>query len=152
MTRKKEAPPPPPKLTFKLPPELWKQIVAIGLIALGIVILLSLVTGNRGSVTDTLLTAIRLLVGWGVLLAPIWLGAIGLYLFLDSLNRIPNIGLERPIGAALLYVVALALIHLIVKSVTAFKDQDLAMNGGGWLGEGLANLLSGAVGEAGAYV
>src|SRR5713226_5749864 len=120
MTRKKETLPPPRKLAFNLNPELWKQLVSIGLVALAVVILLSLIPGNPGALTGPLITGIRLLVGWGAIMAPIWLAALGVYLFLDSLNKLPNIGMERPIGAALLYVVALAVLHLIVRSITPF--------------------------------
>ncbi|MBI5880415.1 MAG: DNA translocase FtsK 4TM domain-containing protein [Chloroflexi bacterium] len=153
MARKKETPPPPPKPRFTLNPELWKQLVAIGLIALALVILLSLVTGDRGPATDFLITSLRLFVGWGVILAPIWLVAAGAYLFLDSLNRLPNIGLERPLGAILLYLVALAFIHLVVKSLGGYSDAKMpVMDAGGMVGQTVANLLVGAVNEAGAYI
>jgi len=151
MTRKKETPP-PRKPALNLNPELWKQLVSMGLVALAVVILLSLIPGNPGAVTGPLITGIRLLVGWGAIMAPIWLAALGVYLFLDSLNKLPNIGMERPIGAALLYLVTLAALYLIVSSITPFKDENLAMNGGGWIGEVLGKWLSDAAGDAGAYV
>jgi S-DNA-T family DNA segregation ATPase FtsK/SpoIIIE len=151
MTRKKETPP-PPKLAFNLNPELWKQLISIGLIALAVIILLSLIPSMGGPVTDVLIRGISLLVGRGAILAPVWLAALGIYLFLDSLNKLPNIGMERPVGAALLYFVVLAILHLVVRSATAFKDEILAMNGGGWIGETIGSLLSSAAGDAGAYV
>ena len=152
MTKKKAPPPPPPRFSFHLNPELWKQLVSLALLALSVVILLSMLSGNRGSVTDALITGLSLLVGRGIALAPIWFGALGVYLLLDSLNKLPNIGLERPLGAAILYIVALALLHLIVRGLTTLQDPELAMQGGGWVGEGLGTLLSNAIGEAGAYV
>ncbi len=150
--KKKDTPPPKRQASFDLNPELWKQVVAIALVALAVVILLSLVTSSRGPVTEGLIAGINWLVGWGVLLAPIWLAAIGIYLFLDSLNKIPNIGLERPIGAATLYLVALALIHLIAQSAASVRSSELVNNGGGVVGALIGNAISAAVGDIGAYV
>jgi S-DNA-T family DNA segregation ATPase FtsK/SpoIIIE len=152
MTRKKAAPP-PPKPRFHLSPELWKQIVGIGLIALAVVILLSLPDARRGSLTAALITALTLLVGWGVVLAPIWLAALGVYLFLDSLNKLPNIGLERPLGAGLLYVVALALVHMFfIGAANQIDTRSFDTSGGGIVGQTIAQAFHAIVGDAGGYV
>src|SRR5437870_7950993 len=150
--RKKETTAPKTQLTFNLNPELWKQVVAIALIAIAVIILLSLVTSSRGPVTESLIQGIQFLVGWGVVLAPIWLVAFGIYLFLDSLNKIPNIGLERPVGAAMLYLVALALIHLIALDATSVRSSDLVSGSGGVVGACIGDVLTAAVGDIGAYV
>ena len=150
--RKKETPAPKTQLTFNLNPELWKQVVAIALIAIAVIILLSLVTSSRGPVTESLIQGLQFLVGWGVVLAPIWLVAFGIYLFLDSLNKIPNIGLERPVGAAMLYLVALALIHLIALGATSVRSSDLVSGSGGVVGAFIGDVLTAAVGDSGAYV
>ncbi|MCA1553715.1 MAG: DNA translocase FtsK 4TM domain-containing protein, partial [Chloroflexi bacterium] len=150
--KRKETLPPPKRPKFNLNPELWKQVVAIGLLALAVVILLSLLTSSRGPVTEGLIEGIRFLVGWGVLLAPLWLAATGIYLLLDSINKIPNIGIERPIGAGLLYLVALALIHLIAQQALAVRNGDFVRNSGGLLGALLGDVLTGAVGDVGAYI
>jgi S-DNA-T family DNA segregation ATPase FtsK/SpoIIIE len=152
MTRKKETPL-PAKQQLQLNPELWKQILGIALMALGVVTLLLLLPGNQGWLKDSLLGSLNVLVGWGVVLAPLWFFAAGLYLFFDSLNKIPNIGLERPIGGTLLFVALIAFIHLLVARFGAYKDEtQVLVNGGGWVGMFVGKLLSSAVSEAGAYI
>ncbi len=154
MPRKKETPAAKkPKPAFQLSPAQKEQIGGIALMALGVVTLLLLLPGNQSFAAETYLRAIRLLVGWGVILAPLWFVAAGLYMLLDSLDKRPEIGLERPVGAVLLYVVALAFIHLFALNFSpAIDPSELATSGGGLLGQTVGDALRAAVGNAGAYV
>src|SRR5438105_7368136 len=136
MTRKKTAPAPPPKkLSFHLSPSLQEQITSVVLMALGVVTLLSML-GSQGEVTGFILKLLRVGVGWGVVLAPVWFLLAGIYLFLDSLDKRPNIGLERIVGALLLYIVAISLAHMLtIRPAYPMNPDQSAATGGGLVGQ-----------------
>src|SRR5205814_9962202 len=153
MTRKKTVPAPPPKKpSFDLSPMLQEQIASVVLMALGVVTLLSLL-GSQGEVTGFILKILRVGVGWGVILAPVWFLLAGLYLFLDSLDKRPNIGLERIFGALLLYLVAISLVHMLtIGPASPMNPDQTATIGGGLVGQEISGVLRQVVGDAGAYV
>jgi len=149
MARKKESP--KRESGFRLEQARWEEIIGFLLLLLAVVTVLSIISINRGLFTDQWVTLLRLLVGWGVVFGPLWLGGIGLWLVLDSLDRRPDIGLERPFGAGLLYLALLAFLHLF-----SFHPDPLQLavegNGGGLVGLGLSELLRANLGFIGAVI
>ncbi|MBI1802058.1 MAG: DNA translocase FtsK [Chloroflexi bacterium] len=150
--KKSSKPPPKPPPTFNLTPAQREQLIGIALLALAVVTLLSLLPGTQGQLIKVLQDALRFGVGWGIVLTPIWFGAAGLYLLLDSIDKRPDIGLERPAGALLLYLVALTFLDFLSRYFTGFGGEEgRVMSGGGWIGAGLGNFLK-LFSEPGAYV
>lgn len=97
---------------FNLAPARQREIVGLLLIAVAGVTVLSLMSANRGTITEGWLQALRRLFGWGSLLVPLSLGAIGFWMVLDSLDDDSRVGWERPLGGVLIFLVIIGLLHL----------------------------------------
>ncbi len=124
---------------------LHPEILGILLLLLGLLTLLSLVPVERGAVMEGWITLLQRAVGWGVWLLPIGFGGVGLWLIFVGLGRELAIEREKPLGAVLLFVLALGLVHLIAggESPRALAAEGL---GGGYVGYWLSALLDSALG------
>ncbi len=127
------------------------EIVGILLLLLALLTLLSLIPVERGALMEGWIHLLRQGVGWGVWLMPIGFGGLGLWLVFIGLGRELAIEREKPWGALLLFLLGLALIHLI-----AGGDDPQALaaagQGGGYVGYGLSQLLILALGNVGAWL
>jgi S-DNA-T family DNA segregation ATPase FtsK/SpoIIIE len=127
------------------------EIVGILLLLVALLTLLSLIPIERGSVMQGWIDLLRLGVGWGVWLMPIGLAGIGLWLIFVGLGREVKIEREKPIGALLLFVFGLALLHMVAggEDPTGLAAEG---GGGGYLGYGLSQLLVSAFGAPAAIL
>jgi len=121
------------------------EVGGILLLLVALLTLLSLIPVERGVVMQRWIDLLRLGVGWGVWLMPIFFVGLGLWLILRGLGRELGVERERPVGAVLLFVLLLALVHLIASGP---EPQALAArgDGGGYLGYALSNLLISGLG------
>ncbi len=121
------------------------EVGGILLLLVALLTLLSLIPVERGVLMQGWIDLLRLGFGWGVLLMPVWFVALGLWLIFRGLGRELGVERERPVGAILLFVLILALSHLV-----AGGDQAEALaaqgDGGGYLGYAVSNLLVSALG------
>jgi S-DNA-T family DNA segregation ATPase FtsK/SpoIIIE len=84
------------------------DLLGLALLALAVVALLSYLSPEQGLLTRPLLGLLRRAFGWGEYFAPLGMGAFGLWLLLRRFgDHLPRIRPQRPIGIALIYVVAL---------------------------------------------
>jgi S-DNA-T family DNA segregation ATPase FtsK/SpoIIIE len=136
---------------IQIDPGRQREIMGILLLALAGVTILSLASITRGSLTEGWIHLLRRTLGWGYLLVPVVLGAIGLWLVLDSLDRRPDVGWEQPIGAGLLFLVVITLLHILPFPSDA---HQLAAEGkgGGQVGLLLSRSLLTSIGPLGAIV
>ena len=127
------------------------EIGGILLLLVALLTLLSLIPVERGVLMQRWIDLLRLGVGWGVWLMPICFVGLGLWLIFRGLGRELGVERERPIGAIFLFVLVLALAHLI-----AGGDDPQALaaqgNGGGYLGYAASNLLESALGTPAAVL
>ncbi|MGQ9600648.1 MAG: DNA translocase FtsK [Anaerolineae bacterium] len=132
-------------------PPLHPEILGILLLLLGLLTLLSLIPVERGALMESWIDLLQKAVGWGVWLMPIGFGGVGLWLIFIGLGRDLQIEREKPWGALLLFLLGLALLHLITGGE---EPQELAMRGrgGGYLGYGVSQLLVLALGTPGAVL
>lgn len=139
---------------FNLAPARQREIVGLLLIAMAGVTVLSLASANQGTITATWLQVLRRLFGWGFVLVPLGLGAIGFWMVLDSLSEESDVGWERPLGGLLVFFVIIGLFHLVPSLVLPDDPQVLAdaNRGGGLVGYGLSRALLLSVGPLGALV
>ncbi|MFQ5592662.1 MAG: DNA translocase FtsK 4TM domain-containing protein [Anaerolineae bacterium] len=139
---------------FNLAPARQREIVGLLLIAVAGVTVLSLVSANQGTVTETWLQVLRRLFGWGFFLVPLSLGAIGFWMVLDSLDEESKVGWERLLGGVLLFLAAIGLFHLFLSILLPDDPRALAEahRGGGLIGYGLSRALLLSVGPLGALV
>ena len=127
------------------------EVIGILLVLAGILTLLSLVPVERGLMMEEWIGLLRRAVGWGVWLMPIGFGGTGLWLIYLGLGREPVMEREKLWGAGLLFVLGLALLHLIAggDNPRAFADEG---QGGGYLGYGLSRLLVSGFGTPAAAI
>ena len=139
---------------FNLAPARQREIVGLLLIAVAGVTVLSLLSANQGEVTDTWLRVLRRLFGWGFLLVPVGLGAVGFWMILDSLEEESDVGWERLLGGVLIFLVIIALLHTFPSLFLSDDPQTLADTdrGGGLVGQALSHVLLISVGPLGSLV
>ena len=121
------------------------EVGGILLLLVALLTLLSLIPVERGVVMQRWIDLLRLGVGWGVWLMPVFFVGLGLWLIFRGLDRELGVERERPVGAVLLFVLLLALVHLVAGGD---EPQTLAAqgDGGGYLGYAVSNLLVSALG------
>jgi S-DNA-T family DNA segregation ATPase FtsK/SpoIIIE len=121
------------------------EIIGILLLLLALLTLLSLVPVERGALMEGWIDLLRQAVGWGVWLMPIGFGGVGLWLIFMGLGRELNIEREKPWGALLLFLLGMALLHLMTGGDDP-RAMAAAGQGGGYVGYGLSQLLVSAFG------
>lgn len=145
----RKSPPPAPGLS--LTPAQQEQLAAIVLFVIALLTAMGALNLSGGNILDGWTRILSVLFGWGRLLAPIFFGGLGAWLFLDSLDRRPEIGWERPFGLIILFLFFEALFHLSYAGPTSLVSAQNGL-GGGLIGYGLSDLLVGGLGMAGAIV
>ncbi len=146
---REQAPLPKPKI--RLDPDRIEEIVAILMIIIAALTALGAFNLSGGFLLGGWVALLQSLLGWGVYFAPILFFALGVWLFLDALDKTWNIGWERPIGVGVGYLTALALLHWI----SAFENPAQApgrLQGGGLVGWLITSLLIGSFGAIGAFI
>lgn len=125
-------------------------VFMVGMACLGLVALYSERSGVVGGEIKQLLTV---LAGGGRVFIPIMVGAWGLA-YMNQ--RIPRLG-PKVVGAILLWLVLLGLLHLQLPGIEAFSKTDIFNegklgHGGGIVGAAVTALLKKTIGISGSYV
>lgn len=125
-------------------------IFVVGMACLGLVALYSERSGVVGGEIKQFLTV---LAGGGRVYIPIMVGAWGLA-YMNQ--RIPRLG-AKVVGAILLWLVYLGLLHLQLQGIDTFSKTDIFNegklgHGGGVIGAGIVALLKTTIGISGSYV
>jgi len=134
----------------KAAPTIRPELIGLILLALALLTGLSLLSVSRGTLTEGWLRLLRGLVGWGMYLAPLGLGALGIWLLRRFATEDPQEKWEKPVGVFLLFLTLQAVFHLISPGA-GFEDFD-EPGGGGLLGWAVGELLIATVGLAGSIV
>ncbi|MBN1658353.1 MAG: DNA translocase FtsK [Anaerolineae bacterium] len=127
------------------------EVIGILLLMLALLTLLSLIPVERGALMEAWVSLLQMGVGWGVWLVPIGFGGLGLWLIFVGLGRQLQIEREKPWGALLLFLLGLALTHLIAASDDP-EALAAAGQGGGYLGHALSRLLISGLGTPAAVI
>lgn len=125
-------------------------VFVVGMACLGLVALYS---GRSGVVGGEIKQLLTVLAGGGRVWIPIMVGAWGLA-YMNQ--RIPRLG-AKVVGAILLWLVFLGLLHLQLQGIEAFSKNDIFNegklgHGGGIVGAGVTALLKTTIGIPGSYV
>jgi len=120
------------------------------LVLVSVFTLLSLLTSSRGQVTDGWVGFLRSLFGVGVWGIPLVTGALGLWLVIRAIDRMPNMPWQRPAGFALLFLAFVTVTALLLPS-TLRAELSAAGDAGGQVGWLLADGLQGTLGAWGAW-
>jgi S-DNA-T family DNA segregation ATPase FtsK/SpoIIIE len=131
----------------------WLDILGAVLMGLAALTLFGLLSTQRSPLVGGWVAFTNRLFGWGVYLAPIVLGLVGLYLLIRRFgDRFPRLRPVRIGGAILAYLSALAVLHGLAMLATDAEGGALAADGqaGGEVGWALLMLLTGLFGNVGA--
>lgn len=155
-TSKKKQPPPPPQRA----PTFWEtlsidrrlDVIGIVLALVGLLTLLSLISAERSTLTGGLIRYLGQVFGWGMYILPAGLIAIGLWLVLRNIERVPTFSIERVTGVILLYLWLLTVMHAIIAAPELAEQAALDGAGGGYLGSLFERMLWLGLGSAGAVI
>jgi len=125
------------------------DILGVVLTLLGLVTILSLLSAQRGQLTQLWVDILYAISGRGAFILPLALVLAGLWLVFRNVERIPAPSLERVVGLVLLYWNVLSWIHLLQGGGWEMANQG---QGGGFLGAVAERLLVGGIGKAGTVV
>ncbi len=125
-------------------------MLGAALVFIAVFTLLSLVTGSRGGVTEGWVGLLRSLFGSGVWGIPLVTGALGLWLIIRAIERMPNMSWQRPAGFAILFL-ALITAAALRLAPDARLQSTYVGEGGGELGTALADGLQALLGSWGAW-
>lgn len=143
-------------------PSLWSSltldrkldILGIGMVLLGLLTLLSLLSNNNGWLSSSWLSFIGKSFGWGMYILPLGLMALGLWLILRHFEKLPQMKPIRLFGLFLFFLLLLAWLHLLSFPENQPEIFDLAAQGqgGGYLGGILLVILQPNFGREGAAI
>ncbi len=143
-----------PRFNVSLDGKQKSIMVGIALIFLTAIIVLSLLSPNQGTLTTFLSNGMWRLFGWGGAVIPIALGLVGFYLVLWGMDQPPQLPYFRLLGILFLFLSIEAFASLAVATWNDNLEDVMAVaeagEGGGYVGAGLAQLLSLGVGQLGA--
>ncbi|MCX8062309.1 MAG: DNA translocase FtsK [Anaerolineales bacterium] len=130
------------------------DLLGVVFLAVGALSLLSMVSVSQGWLTNVLVEAFFAAFGWGAVILPLFLIALGLWLILRRFERVPTPTVERAVGVLLLYFNLLTLFHwfgllFLVDETQLATATDL---GGGRLGAWFFLLLENGLGFIGATI
>ncbi|MFN8468179.1 MAG: DNA translocase FtsK [Caldilineaceae bacterium] len=126
------------------------EVLGAALVLLAVFTLLSLVTGSRGGVTEGWVGMLRSLFGSGVWGIPLVAGALGLWLIIRAIERMPNMSWQRPAGFGILFL-AVVIAAALRLAPDARLQAAFAGEGGGELGTAFADGLQSLLGTWGAW-
>jgi hypothetical protein len=104
-TNKARNEPVKPSLLSTLTLDRKLDLLGIGMVLLGILTLLSLISSNNGWLFGGWLAIIGKSFGWGMYLLPLGLIALGLWLILRHFDQLPQLEPGRLIGLLLFYFI-----------------------------------------------
>jgi S-DNA-T family DNA segregation ATPase FtsK/SpoIIIE len=127
------------------------DILGVGMALLGLLTLLSVISPSRSSLTGAWVSFLERSLGWGLFLVPLGLIAFGLWLILRHFERVPQVSLERILGALLLYTGFLISVHALLNPENQSVSFALAEagRGGGYVGAWLLGVLNSSLGSWG---
>ncbi len=150
----KGAPRPPASTSWwgSLSAERKLDVVGYVLAAVGLLILLSLVSANRSALTGGFIQILGQIFGWGIYALPLVLLVYGLWLVFRKIERIPPLSLERAVGSILLFLWLLTTLHAAIAVPARANEAALNGDGGGYIGSLFMRTLWLGLGPAGGIV
>ena len=140
---KSKAPPRPDALQTVTAFLTRSEVGGIALLVLAVITLLSLLTRSNGVLTGALINTLSTLFGVGIWGFPIVTGALGFWMVIRAIERLPNLPWQRPAGLALLFIAGL------IGATLWLRPQEQA--GGGEVGLLLTTLLESVAGVVAAW-
>jgi S-DNA-T family DNA segregation ATPase FtsK/SpoIIIE len=128
------------------------DVVGVVMALAGLVTLLILFSAQRSAVTESFISVLSRLLGWGIYILPVALILMGLWLILRRIEKLPPLSLERATGIAILFLWLLTFMHSVYVPVGLADVAALDGVGGGHIGSFFEKFLFNGLGVAGAVV
>jgi len=130
------------------------DLLGVIFFATGVVTLLSMVSVSQGWLTNVLLEFWLTAFGWGAVILPLVLIALGAWLILRRFERIPTPTIERLVGVFLLYLNILVIFHWlgVLFGMGEAQQDGATILFGGKVGAAFFNLLKDGLGLIGATI
>jgi S-DNA-T family DNA segregation ATPase FtsK/SpoIIIE len=143
-----------PSLLASLTLDRKLDLLGIGMVLIGLLTLLSLISSTNGWLSSGWLAVIGKGFGWGMYLMPVGLIALGLWLILRHFEQLPELRAGRLVGLLLIFLLLLGWLHFFSFPANPNAIYDLAAQsqGGGYIGGLLFALLQPNLGAAGAAI
>jgi S-DNA-T family DNA segregation ATPase FtsK/SpoIIIE len=115
------------------------DLVGVGLIVLGALILLGLLTAQQGQLAGMFMGFLSVAIGWGIYVFPLVLIFVGIWLVARDFESVPRLATERLIGLGFLFLLLLVTMHLTVSPQGSEAANLVAESGrgggkiGGWM-------------------
>ncbi|MFN8421931.1 MAG: hypothetical protein U0470_00585 [Anaerolineae bacterium] len=129
----------------RLSPARRREVVGSLLVIVGVVTLVMLISPKDavGAIGTAWLGALRSALGWGYVVFPWLVGALGAWLVLDAVDGRADVRAARPVAGAVTFALALAALHIVMTLAATRADLEgelgvlarLAQEGGaaaGW--------------------
>nr|HRJ42067.1 DNA translocase FtsK 4TM domain-containing protein [Caldilineaceae bacterium] len=126
------------------------EVQGIVLVLLSVFTLLSLFTNSRGSITGAWIDLVRSLTGDGVWGVPLLTGALGLWMVIRAVDKMPDLPWQKPTGVLLIFLAYITGASLLSPSFVRMAQAEQG-EAGGWIGFYLADLLEAALSLWGAW-
>jgi S-DNA-T family DNA segregation ATPase FtsK/SpoIIIE len=119
------------------------EVLGLLLVLLSVFTLLSLLTTTPGTITGQWIDLLAWLFGMGKWGVPLVTAALGLWIVIRAIDRMPDLPWQTPAGSAVLFVA-----YVTASSLLFRGEPD---SSGGWVGNLLAVTLADALGAWGAW-
>jgi len=135
-----------------LSPDRRMDVVGVGLMLAGLLVLLSQISAERNVLLGSLIQFFGQIFGWGVYLLPLGMTGVGLWMVLRNVENIPTFSLERITGIVSFFLWLLTVLHALVAVPEMAEQAALAGIGGGYLGSLFVRVFWVWLGSGGAIV
>jgi DNA segregation ATPase FtsK/SpoIIIE, S-DNA-T family len=135
-----------------LTPERRLDVVGAVMALVGMATVLILFSAQRSAVTESFISILSRLFGWGIYILPVALILMGLWLILRRIEKLPPLSLERATGIVILFLWLLAFMHSVYVPLDLAEEAALDGVGGGYIGSLAQRILFSNLGVAGAVV
>lgn len=130
-------------------PQTLMRSGGVALVAIAVLTLLSLISLSRGSLSDRWISFLRLILGWGVYIVPVAFGALGIWLFLRSVDKISAPDRSAWLGVVLLLFAFLGILHAFAADPKSLASSG---QGGGHVGLYIRQVLTVWLGQLGMMI
>ncbi len=126
------------------------EVIGLGLLALALLTLLSLISTTRGTFTASWIDLLTRLLGWGRFIVWLVLGVLGIWFIRQFGTEDQDEKWEKPVGAGLLLLVLVIFFDFISPGADPIATDIIG--GGGILGWILHQLMAAALDETGTLI
>jgi len=128
------------------------DVVGAIMSVVGLLTILLLSSATRSAITQSFISALSRVLGWGMYIFPVGLILMGIWLILRRIEKLPPLTLERATGIIFLFIWLLAAMHSIIAAPEMADLAALDGVGGGFIGSMIEKFLFNYFGLGGAVV